>query len=106
MSMERLPRSDAIQGNDEGYQPLRDALAAILGPRPSKEEVRALRAYINRTLATVEAQAYPAVRALTPGEPGYDLDAGDIIAQQESTTDFLAFLDSRPAADGHDADSR
>lgn len=106
MSTERLPYPGDEPDYDRDYRPLRDAIVAILGPQLSKEEVRALRACADRTLTTVEAHAYPVVRALRPSEPGYDLAADDIVAQQENTADFLAFLDSRPAADGHDANSR
>jgi hypothetical protein len=47
-------------------------------------------------------QRSPEVRALAPGERGFNLDMGTVAAQQESTEEFFAFLDSQPAADERD----
>ena len=105
MATERLSQPAVTREHDESYRRVRDAIAAALGPHPSNEDVQALRAYIERTLAAAR-QAYPAVRALTPTEPGFGLSPGDIVARQDSTAEFFGFLDSHPAADDRDADSR
>lgn len=105
MATERLSQLADARRRDESYRRVSDAIADALGPHPSDEDVRALRAYVERTFATA-TQTYPGVRALTPNEPGFGLNAGDIIAQQDSTEEFFGFLDSHPAADDRDAHSR
>lgn len=106
MTAQRLPQPAAAGNHDESYRRVREAIVAALGPHPSDEAVQALRTYVERTLAAVATHTYPAVRALSPNEPDYGLSAGDIVAQQDSTEEFFGFLDSHPAADDHDADSR
>lgn len=105
MATERLSQPVTARNRDESYRRVRDAIAAALGPHPSDEDVRDLRAYVERTFA-VATQTYPAVRALSPHEPGFGLNVGDAAAQQDSTEEFFGFLDSHPAADDRDANPR